>query len=179
MVVSLRLLGYGEGVPTADSVLARDVVLALLVEQPRHGWALQRELAPGSEIGRAWTLSRQLVYRTVDNLVDDGLVRKGRRTGGDGPERVVLSPTAAGRKRAAAWLDEPVLHVREVRTVLLVKLVLRRRMGLPNSRYLANQRRVLAPLADAIASRRDGDEVDRWRAESAAAAMRFLDSLPA
>jgi len=166
-------------VPTADSLLARDVVLALLVEQPRHGWALQRELAPGSEIGRAWTLSRQLVYRTVDNLVDDGLVRKGRRTEGDGPERVVLHPTAAGRRRALGWLEEPVTHVREVRTVLLVKLVLRRRMGLANARFLARQRRTLAPVAEAIVSRRDGDEVDRWRAESASAAMRFLDSLPA
>lgn len=165
--------------PTADSLLARHVVLALLVEQPRHGWALQRELAPGSEIGRAWTLSRQLVYRTVDNLVDEGLVRKGRRTEGDGPERVVLSPTAAGRRRALEWLDEPVVHVREVRTVLLVKLVLRRRMGLANTRFLTRQRRTLAPVAEAIVSRRDGDEVDRWRAESAAAAMRFLDSLPA
>lgn len=165
--------------PTADSLLARDVVLALLVEQPRHGWALQRELAPGSEIGRAWTLSRQLVYRTVDNLVDDGMVRKGRRTGGDGPERVVLHPTAAGRRRALGWLEEPVTHVREVRTVLLVKLVLRRRMGLANARFLTRQRRTLAPVAEAIVSRRDGDEVDRWRAESAAAAMRFLDSLPA
>ncbi|MFM8552994.1 MAG: PadR family transcriptional regulator [Acidimicrobiales bacterium] len=163
--------------PTADSVLARDVVLALVVEQPRHGWALQRELAPGSEIGRAWTLSRQLVYRTVDNLVEEGLLRKGRRTGGDGPERVVLHPTAAGRRRALSWLDEPVTHVREVRTVLLVKLVLRRRMGLPNGRFLARQRRTLAPVADAIVSRRDGDEVDRWRAESAAAAIRFLNSL--
>lgn len=165
--------------PTADSLLARDVVLALLVEQPRHGWALQRELAPGSEIGRAWTLSRQLVYRTVDNLVDDGLVRKGRRTEGDGPERVVLRPTAAGRRRALGWLEEPVTHVRDVRTVLLVKLVLRRRMGLANVRFLARQRRTLAPVAEAIVSRREGDEVDRWRAESAAAAMRFLDSLPA
>lgn len=165
--------------PTADSILARDVVLTLLVEKPRHGWALQRELAPGSEIGRAWTLSRQLVYRTVDNLVDDGLVRKGRRTEGDGPERVVLHPTAAGRRRAAGWLEEPVTHVREVRTVLLVKLVMRRRMGLANSRFLTRQRRTLAPVAEAIVSRRDGDEVDRWRAESAAAAMRFLDSLPA
>lgn len=154
-------------------------MLALLVEQPRHGWALQRELAPGSEIGRAWTLSRQLVYRTVDNLVDEGLVRKGRRTEGDGPERVVLSPTAAGRRRALEWLGEPVVHVREVRTVLLVKLVLRRRMGLANTRFLSRQRRTLAPVAEAIVSRRDGDEVDRWRAESAAAAMRFLDSLPA
>ena len=163
--------------PTADSVLARDVVLTLVVEQPRHGWALQRELAPGSEIGRAWTLSRQLVYRTVDTLVEEGLLRKGRRTGGDGPERVVLSPTAAGRRRALSWLDEPVTHVRDVRTVLLVKLVLRRRMGLPNGRFLARQRRTLAPVADAIVARRDGDEVDRWRAESAAAAIRFLDSL--
>lgn len=169
--------GYRECVPTADSVLARDVVLALLAEEPRHGWALHRELAPGSEIGRAWTLSRQLVYRAVDNLVAEGLVRRGRRSNGDGPDRVPLSLTPVGRRRARQWLDEPVDHVRDVRTELLVKLMLRRRAGLDNTRFIASQKRVLSPLAAALTKGADGDEVDRWRAENAASVMRFLDSL--
>ena len=52
-----------------DAQLARDVVLTLIVQEPRHGWAIHEELAPKGEIGRAWTLSRQLVYRAIDSDV--------------------------------------------------------------------------------------------------------------
>ena len=48
--------------------LGEHAVLALLAEQPRHGWAIVRALAPGGEIGRIWTLSRPLAYRAIDNL---------------------------------------------------------------------------------------------------------------
>jgi PadR family transcriptional regulator AphA len=160
-------------------MLARDVVLALLAEEPRHGWALHRELTKGSEIGRAWTLSRQLVYRAIDNLEAEGLVRRGRRSVGDGPDRVLLSLTASGRRRATEWLDEPVSHMRDVRTELLVKLMLRRRAGLDNTHFVTSQKRVLAPVAAALHNSSHGDEVDRWRAENAASVMRFLDSLVA
>ena len=55
-----------------DAQLARNVVLALVAHTPRHGWAIHEELAPKGDIGRAWTLSRQLVYRAIETLVDDG-----------------------------------------------------------------------------------------------------------
>ena len=52
----------------ADAQLARDVVLALIAQEPRHGWAIHEELAPKGEIGRAWTLSRQLVYLSLIHI---------------------------------------------------------------------------------------------------------------
>ena len=61
-----------------DAQLARNVVLALVVHTPRHGWAIHEELSPTGDIGRAWTLSRQLVYRAIDTLVEDGLVKEER-----------------------------------------------------------------------------------------------------
>jgi DNA-binding PadR family transcriptional regulator len=164
-------------VATSDSLLARDVVLALIVEQPRHGWAVQRELAPGSPLGRAWTLSRQLVYRAIDNLEQEGLVRRSRPVEGEGAERVVLSPTAAGRRRSKMWLSEPVGHVRDVRTELLVKLMLRERSGLDNGGFVRLQRDRLAPVLGPLAASSSNDPVDRWRAESARATMRFLEGL--
>ena len=162
---------------TSDSLLARDVVLALVVEQPRHGWALQRELAPGSTLGRAWTLSRQLVYRAIDNLEQEGLVRRSRPVEGEGADKVVLSPTAAGRRRTKVWLSEPVGHVRDVRTELLVKLILRERAGLDNRGFVGLQHDRLAPVLGLLSSNKSNDPVDRWRAESARATMRFLEGL--
>ena len=43
------------------------VVLALVVEQPRHGFALARELAADGALGEVWTVPRPLVYRAIDN----------------------------------------------------------------------------------------------------------------
>jgi PadR family transcriptional regulator AphA len=164
-------------VATADSLLARHVVLALIVEKPRHGWAVHRELAPESEIGRAWTLSRQLTYRAIDNLEKEGLVRRASRRSGDGGDRVVLSPTSAGKKRARAWLEEPIEHVRDVRTELLVKLILRRRAGLGITDFVVEQRKRFTDVLDALTSNRSNDLVDVWRAESARSVMRFLEEL--
>lgn len=163
--------------PTADSLLARNVVLALVAEKPRHGWAVHRELSPESDLGRAWSLSRQLTYRAIDNLENEGLLRRSARRAGDGADKVLLSPTTAGRKHVLAWLDTPVAHVRHVRTELLVKLILRERAGLDNHAFVAAQRKVFAPLIGAMTSRRSRDVVDVWRAESALGVMRFLDSI--
>jgi hypothetical protein len=40
--------------------LAEWMVLGLLAEQPSHGFALARLLAPGGEVGRVWAASRPL-----------------------------------------------------------------------------------------------------------------------
>jgi DNA-binding PadR family transcriptional regulator len=60
-----------------DAQLARNVVLALVVHTPRHGWAIHEQLSPTGDIGHAWTLSRQLVYRAIDKMaLSSGLYRK-------------------------------------------------------------------------------------------------------
>ena len=96
---------------------------------------------------------------------------------GEGADKVLLSPTAAGRRRTKVWLSEPVGHVRDVRTELLVKLMLRERTGLDNRGFVGLQRERLAPVLGQLASNESNDPVDRWRAESAHATMRFLEGL--
>jgi molybdopterin-binding protein len=156
--------------------LAEHVCLALITQAVTHGWALGTMLAPDGEIGRVWTLSRPLTYRAVDGLVDKDLVlRRGHATG-LGRDRVVLAPTAQGRRLAKRWLDTPVEHLRDVRTELLIKLVLRERAGLDNEMLLAAQHEAFEPTIDVLTStRRDEDLVDLWRRESARAVRRFLD----
>ena len=73
-------------------------VLAMLAEEPRHGWAIVRALAPDGALGRIWTLSRPLTYRAMDNLAARGLVRATGTEPGDGPRRTILTATASGRR---------------------------------------------------------------------------------
>lgn len=161
-----------------DLSLGEAVCLALIAEHPRHGWSLVRELEPGADIGRVWSLSRPLTYRAVDGLLERVfIVRRGPESGG-GPTRQMLSVTPAGRRAADRWLATPVAHVRDVRTELLLKVVLLGRRGRDPRPLLAAQREAFAPHEAALraASRRAGaDAVDRWRYESSHAVMRFLD----
>lgn len=161
----------------SDPMLAREVVLALVVAEPRHGWALQRELSPEGRIGRAWSLSRQLTYRALDAIVEDGLARRSSPHDGGGADRVTVTATAPGRRHSRDWLDEPVAHLRDVRTELLVKLMLREQAGLDTAAFLARQRTVFDPLIERLRENEDTGVVATWRRENADAVRRFLDSL--
>lgn len=155
--------------------LAESVSLTLIGQGTSHGWALGTVLAPDGELGRIWSLSRPLTYRAVDGLVDKGLVTRRGRAAGRGRDRTLLAATPAGRRRAKRWLDEPVEHLRDVRTELLVKLALRQRAGLDSAALLEAQQQAFAGAIDALtASPTDADLVDLWRRESARSVQRFL-----
>src|ERR1700754_2456562 len=94
-------------------------VLALVVEAPTHGFAIARALAPGGDVGRVWAMRRPLVYRTVDVLSAQGLLRAaGTEPSEIGPRRTLLEATPGGRERLADWLATPVEHVRDARAEL-------------------------------------------------------------
>ncbi len=158
--------------------LADHAVLGLLAEQPRHGWAVVRELAPDGALGRIWSLSRPLAYRALDGLVARRLVRATGSESGLGPRRTIYAPTATGRRALDRWLAEPVHHLRDVRTELLIKLALNRRMGRELHLLLRAQQHALQPIETALdraAANPTADFVDRWRRESAESVRRFLD----
>ena len=78
-------LGPGDWVAVATHKpisLAEHVVLALLAEEARHGWAIVRELAPVGELGRIWSLSRPLAYRAMDGLETRTARTRGRHRAG-------------------------------------------------------------------------------------------------
>ena len=160
-----------------DAQLARNVVLALVVHTPRHGWAIHEQLSPTGDIGRAWTLSRQLVYRAIDTLVEDGLVKRAIPKDGGGADKVIISPTATGKRTAMHWLDSPVTHLRDVRTELVLKVMLRDKMGLPLGSFLEAQHGIFDPLIASINKDASDSPVNLWRRESANAVKRYLTSL--
>jgi len=160
-----------------DAQLARNVVLALVVHQPCHGWAIHEQLSPTGDVGHAWTLSRQLVYRAIDTLVADGLVKRAIPKDGGGADRVIISPTAAGKRMAMQWLDSPVTHLRDVRTELVLKVMLREKMGLDIAPFLSSQHEVFDPLIAAVNKDQSDSPVNLWRRESANAVKRYLARL--
>jgi PadR family transcriptional regulator AphA len=159
------------------------VVLAVIAEEPRHGFSVARELAPEAPIGQVWTVRRPLVYRSLEHLAVDRSIKASRtEPGTQGPHRTVYGVTRAGRNRLARWLTEPVEHPRDVRSELLVKFVLRARRGEPLTPLALGQLELFAPVADGLARaarRASGADrvVARWRLESTRAITRTLDAI--
>jgi PadR family transcriptional regulator AphA len=156
-------------------------VLALLCEGETHGWALVRALAPEAEIGRVWSVRRAVVYRTAELLIDAGLAeRAGVEPGSRGSPRTLLRASAAGRRAVAAWLAEPVAHVRELRSALLLKLLFADRGALDPRPLLAAQLTLLADTIGALGAPADLDHdfeatVRAFRLETALAGRRFVE----
>ena len=104
-------------------------------------------------------------------------MRRATPKDGRGADKVVVSATAKGKSHVAAWLDEPVAHLRDVRTELVVKMMLRQRAGLPVAVFVSRQRRHFEPVFRAIEKSGADTPVDAWRRESASAVKRYLTRL--
>ncbi|HSM66288.1 MAG TPA: hypothetical protein VK860_08290 [Ilumatobacteraceae bacterium] len=171
---------------TRDELLLGEwACLGVLYAERTHGFAVAAELRPDQPIGRIWSLSRPLTYRALDQLVERGLVAPvGSEPSTAGPNRIVLAATRRGRTRLRTWVRTPVVHLRDLRSELLLKLALAERCDIDVADMLVEQRRRLDAQAASLAEAafdRDGvvvvDVVALWRHEAASAAQRFLDRL--
>ncbi len=91
-------LGRG---PRAGRGDVRAAILALLAEQPMHGYQIMREL--GERSGGVWRPSPGSIYPTLQQLEDEELVRPETGDGG----RRVFALTDAGREAQAAAAGGP------------------------------------------------------------------------
>lgn len=162
--------------------LAEWTVLALLREQPAHGFAIAQLTAPDGELGRIWRIPRPVVYRSIGRLVEAGFITPESVEPGLGPQRTIYAVTTQGRQEVENWLGTPVEHVRDIRSHLLIKLALLYRAGWDAADLLQRQRAVLEPIAQAIeAQRAELEGFDAvllaWRRATAAAALGFLDDI--
>lgn len=161
--------------------LAENVVLTLVAEGPTYGFAVARLLESDASIGQVFHVPRPVVYRSIDRLIDAGLVVPGRVEASDrGPQRTLISATPAGRRISQQWLTQPVAHVRDIRTELLAKLALLGRAGRSSAQLVDAQRRLLEPIVAALSQQcEDAEGFDgtlaNWRYETAQAALRFLE----
>ncbi len=101
----------------------RNGMLALLAEQPMHGYQLRQEFE--RRTGGTWPLNIGQVYTTIHRLVRDGLVEPvpaGAPDADDDVERFRLTESGVGE--VAAWWSRPVERGAPAREELAIKLAL-------------------------------------------------------
>jgi DNA-binding PadR family transcriptional regulator len=162
--------------------LAEWIVLALIGEQPTHGFTISQLTERDRELGRIWHIPRPAVYRALGRVEAAGMVAAETIEPGRGPQRTIYAITPLGREAVGTWLQTPVQHVRDVRSHLLMKLALLDRAGQDPGRLLSAQRAVLVPIVSAIeAEPAIGSGFDltlqAWRRATANAALSFLDDI--
>ncbi|MET0190131.1 MAG: PadR family transcriptional regulator [Pseudonocardia sediminis] len=157
-------------------------VLAVTTERPVHGFAVAALTAAEGEIGRVWQIPRPIVYRAIGRLEESALITAEAVEAAGGPPRTLYSATAQGREYVRGWLEEPVPHVRDMRSELLLKLAIHHRQGSDPGPLVERQRAALGPIVTALEAELAGASAfDRvlvaWRHASARAAVDFLDEL--
>jgi DNA-binding PadR family transcriptional regulator len=157
--------------------------LGILYAGPTHGFAIAARLKPTGDVGRVWSLSRPLTYRALEQLAARGYVHAiGEEPGIAGGNRTILAATRSGRAHLRKWLNTPVQHLRDLRSELLLKLVIADICGIDITGMLRRQRDHIEQLADVLLEQTKNDSghpdvVALWRSESSQAALRFLDAL--
>jgi len=112
-------------------------VLGFLTESPAHGYALRTRIAEG--LGPLWQIASSQLYQVLHKLETQDWVscRVGDPAGG--PARKIYRLTDEGRAAFAAWANEPVLNIRDLRVELLAKLYFLRRHAPGNVASLIEQ----------------------------------------
>ncbi len=158
-------------------------VLALLSEEPAHGFALARAMASDGEVGQVWAMRRPLVYRALETLEQRELIRPaGTVPSRSGPQRTILEPTPSGSRAVTEWLKEPVSHVRDARSLLMLKLLFLSRREADPTPLLEDQRAQFSSQAERLSAAVDEtDGFDRalliWRLHTTTAAVQFTETM--
>jgi DNA-binding PadR family transcriptional regulator len=117
----------------------RHAVLALLADEPAHGYEIKRALEQrfGTVIA---PLNAGQVYTTLQRLQRDELVADDAVAQSGRPDKRVYRLTAAGRQALEEWLGAPSAPTK-LRDDFFMKLVLAHSMGLADpAELLARQR---------------------------------------
>jgi DNA-binding PadR family transcriptional regulator len=168
--------------PATELSPAAWAVLGVVRDGPTHGFAVAQLLAADGALGQVWTVARPMVYRELAKLAAIGLVaERSTQHSRLGPARTIVSVTPSGRTALERWLAEPVEHIREVRSLLLLKLALLARADEDPTALLSAQRERFEPQLQGLRAARDGAEgfdrvLAQWRVAGSQAAVDFLDA---
>jgi DNA-binding PadR family transcriptional regulator len=129
-------------------------LLALLLQQPRHGYELHDLFA--AAIGGHWEVNSGQIYSSLDRLARDGLVVEEAIEKGSGPDKRVWAVTDDGRADLADWFQSAVPREYRLRDEFYLKLMLAivTRAGHPHRVVQVQRRELLQELHDLI-TRRD------------------------
>jgi DNA-binding PadR family transcriptional regulator len=122
--------------------------LGFLIEAPRHGYDLRRDLSAG--LGALWHVALSQLYSVLHRLVEQGWAEVEVEPQEDRPSRRTYSPTEDGRRAFWQWAASPVTRPRDLRVVFLAKVYFLRRLRPDAVRGLIDAQR--SQLCEALAS---------------------------
>jgi DNA-binding PadR family transcriptional regulator len=133
------------------SMSVRFGVLALLSEEPRHGYELKTAFE--RRTGGEWAINIGQIYTTLQRLERDGLVESIARS--DDVSRVDYRITAAGREQLDRWFETPVMPDGAPREELTIKVLLAvASSDVDVSRVIQSQRRASVQQLQAYTHRK-------------------------
>lgn len=176
----LPLTAYGMTMGRGELTHADWLVLGALGAGATHGFAVSQMLGAGGELGRIWAVPRPLVYQSLKKLVVTGYVTEvSRERSHAGPARTTVALTPRGEQTLNSWLVAPVPHLRDMRPLLLAKLVLLERLGREPLALVDAQLHELGVLMTSPLSEPTEDDVDQliasWRRHLACGIIAFLN----
>ncbi len=98
------------------------ILLGLLREDPRHGYALFQTLTRDPALSRIWHVKRSKVYYLLESLADRDLISFQVEHHAHQPDRKVFLVTDEGEKEFISWMMTPVASGRHVRIGFLSRL---------------------------------------------------------
>ena len=124
--------------------------LGILYQGPTHGFAIAARLKPDGDVGRVWSLSRGPHVPLAGPAEVRGYVTPVGRSPAS-PAATARSSPPPGRAGALRrWVATPVAHLRDLRSELLLKLVLAEQCGIDVTDMLIEQRSRFEQLAAAL-----------------------------
>ncbi len=132
-------------------------ILALLSDQPRHGYELHGLFE--ATIGEHWGLNTGQIYSSMDRLARDGLVTEASVERGGGPDKRLWAITDDGRSELLAWFHVAVPRDYRLRDELFVKLMLAIATGVaePNQVVQVQRRELFREMHALTAARNSCD----------------------
>jgi len=99
----------------------KHVLLALLAEEPSHGYELKKRY--DDTLGALWPVQQAQIYNNLRLLEKAGQITLETRVEQENlPDQKLYSVTPAGAAELAGWLDEPVPSSRQLKDDLYLKV---------------------------------------------------------
>ena len=116
-------------------------LLGMLLQHPRHGYELHKELSNLEGLGLVWRIKQAQLYALLDKLESQGYLSARVITTESHPPRTEYHLTQTGRRVFENWMEAPVEHGRELRQDFLAKFYFAQQAGEKNLRRVVEAQR--------------------------------------
>jgi len=97
-------------------------ILGFLVNQPKHGYELFKELSDSDGVGMVYRIKIGRLYAILKKLEARELIRAQTKKAGSRPPRNIYYITKKGKELFLIWMGTPIDHGRDFRVLFLIKL---------------------------------------------------------